>query len=137
MTQIDTHAARQCQDALLSVGIDVPLLQTEGPVFAEPWQAQAFAVTLTLHDRGLFTWDEWAQTLADSIKFAQAHGDPDSGQTYYHHWLNALERITIVRHVCSDQEMKARQSGWRLAAARTPHGMPIELSAVERELPET
>ena len=65
----------------------------EGPVFREPWEAQAFAMALALHKRGLFTWPEWAATLADEIKRAQAAGDPDTGATYYRHWLNALERL--------------------------------------------
>src|SRR5262249_47276843 len=70
-----------------------PPRDADGPVFREPWEAQAFAMTLALYDRGLFTWPEWAATLADEIKRAQAAGDPDTGETYYRHWLNALERI--------------------------------------------
>ncbi|MGB7252018.1 MAG: nitrile hydratase accessory protein, partial [Xanthobacteraceae bacterium] len=66
---------------------------TEGPVFGAPWEAEAFALALQLHDRGLFTWTEWAATLGDEIKKAQAAGDPDTGETYYHHWLATLERI--------------------------------------------
>ena len=65
----------------------------EGPVFHEPWEAQAFALALSLNERGLFTWNEWAATLGDEIKKAQAAGDPDTGETYYHHWLATLERI--------------------------------------------
>ena len=64
-----------------------------GPVFREPWEAQAFAIALALYERGLFTWPEWAATLADEIKRAQMAGDPDTGETYYHHWLAALERL--------------------------------------------
>ena len=59
----------------------------EGPVFREPWEAQAFAMTLALYDRGLFAWPEWAAILGDEIKKAQAAGDPDTGETYYRHWL--------------------------------------------------
>ena len=59
----------------------------DGPVFREPWEAQAFAMTLALHERGLFTWNEWAAALAAEIKRAQAAGDPDTGETYYSHWL--------------------------------------------------
>ena len=69
----------------------------EGPVFREPWEAQAFAMTLALHERGLFSWPEWAATLGDEIKRAQAAGDPDTGETYYRHWLNALERIVAAK----------------------------------------
>ena len=69
----------------------------DGPVFREPWEAQAFAMTLALHERGLFTWTEWAATLADEIKRAQAAGDPDTGETYYPHWLAALERLVAAK----------------------------------------
>jgi nitrile hydratase accessory protein len=71
----------------------------EGPVFREPWEAQAFAMTLTLHERGLFTWPQWAATLSEEIKRAQAAGDPDTGETYYRHWLNALERLVAEKGV--------------------------------------
>jgi nitrile hydratase accessory protein len=70
---------------------------TDGPVFAEAWEAQAFAMTLSLHARGAFTWKEWAATLAEEIKRAQAAGDPDLGTTYYHHWLAALERLVVTK----------------------------------------
>src|SRR4029077_8852406 len=79
----------------------VPGIPTDaaGPVFREPWEAQAFAVTLVLHKRGLFTWPEWTAALAAEIKRAQASGDPDLGDTYYRHWLNALERIVASKGV--------------------------------------
>jgi nitrile hydratase accessory protein len=101
----------------------------EGPVFREPWEAQAFAMTLTLHERGLFTWPQWAATLSEEIKRAQAAGDPDTGETYYRHWLNALERLVTEKGV-ADAAMLARyQHAWDHAADRTPHGRPIELQA--------
>ena len=81
--------------------IPVPGLpcDAEGPVFREPWEAQAFAMALALHARGLFTWPEWASTLSEEIKRAQAAGDPDTGETYYRHWLNALERLVAEKGV--------------------------------------
>ena len=66
-------------------------------MFAAPWEAQAFAMVLALHEKGLFTWPEWAAALADEIKAAQAAGDPDTGETYYRHWLAALEKIVAQR----------------------------------------
>ena len=99
----------------------------DGPVFHEPWEAHAFAMALALHDRGLFTWPEWAATLADEIKRAQAAGDPDTGDTYYRHWLAALERL-VAEKAASDRATLARyRTAWRRAALRTPHGVPIEL----------
>jgi nitrile hydratase accessory protein len=99
----------------------------EGPVFREPWEAQAFAMTLSLHERGLFTWPQWAATLADEIKRAQAAGDPDTGETYYRHWLNALERLVAEKGVTDPATLTRYQHAWDHAADRTPHGEPIEL----------
>jgi nitrile hydratase accessory protein len=98
-----------------------------GPVFHEPWQAQAFAMTLALHQRGLFTWPEWAAALAAEIKRAQAAGDPDRGNTYYHHWLAALERLVADKRIADPATLKRYHDAWDRAADRTPHGTPIEL----------
>ena len=99
----------------------------DGPVFREPWEAQAFAMALSLHDRGLFTWNEWAATLADEIKRAQASGDPDTGETYYRHWLATLERLIASKGVASFETQHRYRDAWDHAADRTPHGSPIEL----------
>src|SRR4051794_9828566 len=98
-----------------------------GPVFREPWEAQAFAMTLALYDKGLFTWPEWAQTLAAEIKRAQAAGDPDTGETYYLHWLAALERLVAEKGVASADSLHRVKHAWEHACERTPHGKPIEL----------
>jgi nitrile hydratase accessory protein len=99
----------------------------EGPVFREPWEAQAFAMALALYDKGLFTWREWAQTLAAEIKRAQAAGDPDTGETYYLHWLTALERLVAEKGVASLHTLHRVKHAWEHACERTPHGKPIEL----------
>jgi nitrile hydratase accessory protein len=99
----------------------------EGPVFREPWEAQAFAMALALHARGLFTWPEWAATLGAEIKRAQAAGDPDTGETYYRHWLNALERLVAEKGIADEATVARYQHAWDHAALRTPHGAPIEL----------
>ena len=98
-----------------------------GPVFREPWEAQAFAMALALHARGLFTWNEWAAALADEIKRAQANGDPDHGDTYYRHWLATLEELIAAKGVASSQTLHRYRDAWDHAADRTPHGSPIEL----------
>lgn len=99
----------------------------EGPVFREPWEAQAFAMTLSLHQRGLFTWPEWAATLGAEIKRAQDNGDPDTGETYYRHWLAALERLVAEKGVADAGTLARYRDAWDHAADRTPHGQPIEL----------
>lgn len=99
----------------------------ETPVFAEPWQAHAFALTLSLHERGLFTWPEWAATLADEIAKAQARGDRDLGDTYYRHWLAALERLVAEKGASDAAELDRFRAAWDRAAQRTPHGRAIEL----------
>ena len=99
----------------------------EGPVFREPWEAQAFAMTLALHQRGLFGWNEWTAVLGEEIKRAQAGGDPDTGETYYRHWLAALERIVAEKGVTDSVALGCYRDAWEHAAERTPHGTPIEL----------
>jgi nitrile hydratase accessory protein len=99
----------------------------EGPVFREPWEAQAFAMALALHARGLFTWTEWAETLADEIKRAQAKGDPDTGETYYRHWLATLEKLVADKGVATTDILHRYRDAWDHAADRTAHGSPIEL----------
>jgi nitrile hydratase accessory protein len=99
----------------------------EGPVFREPWEAQAFAMAVALHECGLFSWGEWTAVLGDEIKRAQAAGDPDTGDTYYLHWLAALERIVAEKGVTDAASLARYHDAWDHAADRTPHGMPIEL----------
>lgn len=100
------------------------------PVFREPWEAQAFAMAVRLHEAGHFTWTEWAAALADQIRTAQAAGDPDLGDTYYRHWLSALEHLVASKGLLTRDELAARKAAWAEAARDTPHGAPIELPAV-------
>lgn len=98
-----------------------------GPVFREPWEAQAFAMTLALHERGLFSWSEWAEALAAQIRRAQGAGDADLGDTYYRHWLAALEALVTAKGASSSDELLRYRRAWAHAAERTPHGQPIDL----------
>ncbi len=98
-----------------------------GPVFSEPWQAQVFAMALALHQQGLFSWSEWAQALAQQIAEAQAAGDADLGDTYYDHWLAALEQVVTTREASSAEELARYRRAWSHAAERTAHGQPIDL----------
>lgn len=102
--------------------------------FDAPWQAQAFAMVLALHERGAFTWPEWAEALSHAISTAQAEGDPDDGSTYYNHWLTALEKLCIAKQLTNSEQLHALEHAWLNAAQRTPHGQPIELTASERAL---
>lgn len=115
--------------SVLSALPDLPRNEA-GPVFAEPWQAQAFAMAVTLNERGVFTWTEWAETLAAEIKSAQAAGDPDLGDTYYHHWLAALERLVAAKRITSGTDLATRKQAWDDAAKSTPHGHPITLAHI-------
>jgi len=105
----------------------------DGPVFREPWEAQAFALAVSLHQRGLFTWSEWAQELAAQIGAAQAAGDADLGDTYYRHWLSALESLVAAKGASSKVELARYRDAWDRAADRTAHGRPIELGADDFE----
>ena len=126
MSAADDEAVRGLAAALPSLPRDAG-----GPVFREPWEAQAFALTVQLHRRGLFTWPEWAATLGDEIKRAQAAGDPDCGDTYYHHWLAALERLVAAKGVADRATLTRYRDAWDRAAERTPHGTPIELRTAD------
>ena len=120
---IDPAAARCATEAVPGIPRD-----ERGPVFREPWEAQAFAIALALQQRSLFTWSEWATALGHEIKQAQAAGDPDTGDTYYRHWLAALERLVAEKGVASAETLKHYREAWDRAAGRTPHGSSIELS---------
>ena len=116
----------QSADFSLLKGLPV---KDNSPVFREPWEAQAFSMTLALYERGLFTWNEWAQALSAQILAAQAQGDPDLGNTYYRHWLVAIEALVNVKGISSPEELGRYQQAWNHAADRVPHGQPIELRA--------
>ena len=116
----------------MSKPVDLSLLPAlpvddEGLVFAQPWQAQAFAMTLELHRAGHFGWKEWAEHLSVEIAAARERGDPDRGDTYYHHWLAALEKLVADKGLASAAELGTRKRQWDVAARNTPHGQPIEL----------
>lgn len=102
----------------------------DGPVFAEPWQAQAFAMAVLLHEQGLFTWSEWAATLAAEISSTSSIGESPDGSTYYRHWLAALERLVVAKGVASDDSLAEFATAWQAAAETTPHGRPIVLSGM-------
>jgi nitrile hydratase accessory protein len=107
-----------------------------GPVFNAPWEAQAFAMTLSLHAAGAFTWREWADALAAELSAAATHGEPDDGSNYYEHWLAALEKLVARKGFVPEQELERRVNEWDAAARATPHGKPVELRRY-RHLPPT
>ena len=108
---------------------DLPPLprDEQGPVFAEPWQAQAFALAVSLSEQGYFTWKEWTSALADEIKAAANRDGPDDGSRYYHHWLVALERLVTEKGLADPSALLARKEAWADAYRHTPHGKPVEL----------
>ena len=110
---------------------DLPLLPLDegGPVFTEPWEAQAFALAVKLSEQGYFAWKEFAVALADELKAADRRGEPDDGSRYYHHWLAALERLVATKGLTDPASMLARKEAWADAYRHTPHGKPVELSA--------
>ena len=110
----DSEAARQAVRTVPGIPRD-----TEGPVFREPWEAQAFALALALQERGLFTWGEWAAVLGEEIRRAQAAGDPGTGETYYHHWLATLERVVAEKGASDAGTLTRYRDAWDHAADRT------------------
>jgi nitrile hydratase accessory protein len=100
-----------------------------GPVFAEPWQAQAFALAVKLSQAGHFTWKEWAAALADELKAAEVRGEPDDGSHYYEHWVATLEKLVLAKRLTDASALRERKEAWADAYRHTPHGQPVELSA--------
>jgi nitrile hydratase accessory protein len=121
-TLIESEAARRAAEAVPGIPRDAI-----GPVFRAPWEAHAFAMALSLFQKGLFDWSEWSAMLGEEIKKAQAAGDPDTGETYYHHWLATLERMVAEKGATSAQVLTQHYQAWERAMHRTPHGKPIEL----------
>jgi nitrile hydratase accessory protein len=116
--------AAQCRGTL-----PLPTGAADAPVFAEPWQAQAFAMAVQLHAKGVFTWPQWAQTLSQTIANARASGDPDDGSGYYQHWVDALEHLVLAQNLGTAEQIHRFEHAWEAAAARTRHGEPIEVQA--------
>jgi len=122
MSALDASTLRVVASAVPSIPKN-----DDGPVFREPWEAQAFAMAVALRDRGVFSWSEWATALGEEIKRAQRLGDPDTGSTYYRHWLATLERMVAAKAVTDQATLARYREAWDRAAHRTPHGTPIEL----------
>lgn len=101
------------------------------PVFAEPWEAQAFALAVRLSADGHFTWKEWASALADELAAAERRGEPDDGSRYYLHWVAALERLVTERGLAAARALDARKEAWAEAYRNTPHGQPVELKQTD------
>ena len=118
-----------------SVLAELPHLpaQNDGPIFAEPWEAQAFSLAVKLSEQGYFTWNEWANTLAKELKAATDRGEPDDGSRYYHHWLAALERLVVEKGLTDRVGLNLRKEAWAEAYRHTPHGRPVELVADPHE----
>jgi nitrile hydratase accessory protein len=118
----------------LSLLENLPALPRDagGPVFAEPWQAQAFALAVKLSEQGHFTWKEWAAALAEELKAAANRGEPDDGSGYYQHWLAALERLVTAKGLSDSASLLARKEAWAEAYRHTPHGKPVELAPISR-----
>jgi nitrile hydratase accessory protein len=99
----------------------------DGPVFEEPWQAQAFALAVRLSTQGYFTWKEWAAALAEELQSASDRDKPDDGSRYYEHWLSALERLVAAKGLADFPALQARKEEWADAYRHTPHGKPVVL----------
>ena len=124
LASVEPESARCAAEAVPGIPRD-----ESGPVFRAPWEAHAFAMAVALYEQGLFAWSEWSSMLGEEIKKAQADGDPDTGETYYHHWLATLERMVAEKGLTSLQDLAQHYQAWERAMHRTPHGRPIELTA--------
>jgi nitrile hydratase accessory protein len=104
----------------------------DGPVFAEPWQAQAFAIAVRLSAEGHFTWTEWTEALGEQLRSAEGRGEPDDGSRYFEHWVAALEQLVVAKRLSDATALGERKEAWVEAYLHTPHGRPVELDAKSR-----
>lgn len=96
----------------------------DGPAFAAPWEATAFALRAHLVERGIIGADRFAELLGEEL--ARAPAARDDGTGYFVAFVAALERA--VTEGAADPEALARErAAWRAAAEATPHGRPIVL----------
>jgi nitrile hydratase accessory protein len=114
-------------------GLPRPPREKDGPVFAESWQAQAFALAVKLSENGYFTRKEWAAALGDQLKAAESRGEPDDGTHYYAYWLAALERLVVNKGLTDREAMRERKEAWAEAYLHAAHGKPVELGAGEKK----
>ena len=121
-------SAPEAERAAMASVVSIPR-DDDGPVFREPWEAQAFAMAVKLHERGAFTWSEWAEALGREIADA---GPDDAAENYYLHWMSALEKLAASHGLLSPDELSERKQAWDRAARATPHGEPIELGRETR-----
>ena len=102
-------------------------------MFAEPWQAQALAMTVALAEQGRFSWGEWTEALAEELRSAARRGEPDDGSHYYHHWVAALEKLVAAKALASPRDLQQRRQDWEDAYLHTPHGQPVHLGGTGKE----
>ena len=109
-------------------GVPQEISDRENVVFSEPWEAQAFAIVVTLSDSGYFTWEEWSNSLAETISRAGADGGPSDGSDYYVNWVTALEQILERKSLADDLSLASEKAEWEKAYKLTPHGKPVSLT---------
>jgi nitrile hydratase accessory protein len=120
-------ATERVHEQRLAVLPALPIVEGE-PVFAEPWEAQAFALAVKLSEQGHFTWKEWATALGHELRAAADRGEPDlDGSQYYQHWLVTLERLVTEKKLTDAATLAARKDAWADAYRHTPHGQPVHL----------
>jgi nitrile hydratase accessory protein len=107
-------------------GPDMPG-DADGPVFLEPWHAEAFSLAVALHRQGAFSWSEWVEHFSTTLRDVPAAPGETVEAAYYRRWLLALETISARKRLASAAEMAERKEEWRRAYLQTPHGQPVKL----------
>ena len=114
----------RCEPAGLAASPGLPLGPEGAPVFPAPWAASAFALTVALHEKGLFGWDEWAAALSRAL---HRPGRAEDGSDYFDAWVEALSDLLTEKGSADAETLAARTGSWQRAAEATPHGTPIRL----------
>ena len=120
--------ANNSREKLLLETPQLNISDGESAVFSEPWEAQAFAIVVTLSDSGYFTWEEWSSTLSETISRAEADGGPRDGSDYYFNWVTALEQILERKNLADNLSLASVKAEWEQAYKLTPHGKPVFLN---------
>jgi nitrile hydratase accessory protein len=120
------HQSKKPDPVELALIPNLPI-DEDGPVFAEPWQAQAFAMAVNLSGQGYFSWSEWAEVLAAELQRAADRSEADDGSHYYHHWVAALEKLVTQKGLADSLILNERKNSWADAYRSTPHGQPVSL----------
>jgi nitrile hydratase accessory protein len=103
-------------------------IQNRRAAFQKPWHATGFAILLSLHRAGLFSWPEWVDAFSSRDRMSPDRAGECVEDGYYRRVLETVEDLLSGKGMMTAQALAAMDDAWRRAYLGTPHGMPVELS---------